>query len=136
MAHYAFLNEENIVTEVITGKDENETLPEGFTSWEEYYLTQRPDAADCKRTSYNTIHNTHTLDGTPYRGNYAGIGGSYDPVNDVFINKKLFTGWVLNENYKWIPPVEEPSLTEEEIAANKYYDWNNETESWVLTNPS
>ena len=55
MAHYSFINDENIVVEVITGKDEDdlETLPEGFASWEEYYETKR-DGLTCKRTSYNT----------------------------------------------------------------------------------
>ncbi len=74
MAHYAFLNDNNIVTEVIVGKDESDTdtLPEGFDSWEAWYADFRGQT--CKRTSYNTVGNSHTLDGTPYRGNYAGIG--------------------------------------------------------------
>jgi hypothetical protein len=70
MAHYAFINENNIVTEVIVGKDEddNTDLPEGFADWEAWYADFRGQT--CKRTSYNTIANTHTLDGTPFRGNY------------------------------------------------------------------
>jgi len=86
MAHYAFINESNIVTEVIVGIDENNTddLPEGYTSWEDWYLTQRPAMSACKRTSYNTIGNTHSGGGTAFRGNYAGIGFTYDATNDVF----------------------------------------------------
>jgi len=92
MAHYAFLDENNKVIEVITGKDENntDTLPEGFDNWEAYYLTKRVNASDCKRTSYNTIKNQHLFDGTPFRGNFAGSGMFYDTENDVFINPKPY----------------------------------------------
>ena len=60
MAHYAFINENNKVTEVITGKNENDTedLPNGFDSWEEWYGDFRGQT--CKRTSYNTHGNVHT----------------------------------------------------------------------------
>jgi len=84
MAHYAFIKNE-IVTEVITGKNEDDTTPEGFTNWEDYYLTKRVDQDLCKRTSYNTLGNEHLLGGTAFRGNYAGIGFTYDETNDVFI---------------------------------------------------
>jgi hypothetical protein len=79
MAHYAFLDDNNIVVKVLPGKDEN---TEGV-DWEEYYGNFT--GLTCKRTSYNTFGNQHNLDGTPYRGNYAGIGYTYDEVNDVFI---------------------------------------------------
>ena len=79
MAHYAFLDDNNIVTEVITGKDESDTIQD----WEIYYGNIRNQV--CKRTSYNTLGNQHTNGGTPFRGNYAGIGYTYDEVNDVFI---------------------------------------------------
>jgi hypothetical protein len=49
MAHYAFINSDNIVVEVITGKNEDENTPEGFSSWEAYYETKR-DGLTCKRT--------------------------------------------------------------------------------------
>ena len=95
MAHYAFIKD-NIVTEVITGVDEDDksTLPEEFDSWEEFYLSRRPDADSCKRTSYNTGGNKHNNKGTPFRANYAGIGYTYDKDNDVFISPKPeITGW-------------------------------------------
>ena len=84
MAHYAFLNDNNIVTEVITGVDEDQKddLPEGFDSWEDWYADFRGQT--CKRTSYTTVGNEHTGEGTAYRGNYAGIGYTYDSENDVF----------------------------------------------------
>lgn len=88
MAHYAFLDENNIVKEVIVGKDENDTedLPKGFTSWEQWYGDFK--GLTCKRTSFNTKHNEHSAGGTPFRGNYAGIGYTYDSENDVFISPK------------------------------------------------
>lgn len=128
MAHYAFINENNIVTEVIVGKDEDDldTLPEGFANWEEWYGDFRGQT--CKRTSYNTIANTHTGDGTPFRGNYAGIGFSYDPDNDVFLAPKPYPSWVLNETtWTWEAPVAYPTDGEA-------YIWNENQGNWELVN--
>jgi len=72
MAHYAFLDENNIVTEVITGRDEWEEV-DGITDWEQAYSEVRGQT--CKRTSYNGN----------IRYNYAGIGYTYDPIDDAFI---------------------------------------------------
>ena len=72
MAHYAFLDENNIVTEVITGRDENEVV-DGITDWEKAYGDYRGQT--CVRTSYNGN----------IRYNYAGIGYTYDPIDDAFI---------------------------------------------------
>ena len=72
MAHYAFLDENNIVTEVITGRHEDEVVA-GITDWEAFYSYERGQR--CLRTSYNGN----------IRGVYAGIGYSYDEVNDVFV---------------------------------------------------
>jgi hypothetical protein len=71
MAHYAFLNDSNIVTEVIVGIDETELI-EGKTP-EDWYAEFRGQT--CVRTSYNGN----------IRYNYAGIGYTYDPINDAFI---------------------------------------------------
>ena len=132
MAHYAFIKD-NLVTEVIPGKDETETAPDGFANWEEYYLTKRPDQDACKRTSYNTNANEHLDGGTAFRGNYAGIGYTYDSSNDVFISPQTYPGWVLNEtSWTWEAPTPMPELTEEQIAANLHYAWNEETQSWDL----
>ena len=67
MAHYAFLDENNVVTEVIAGNNESVD-----TDWEVYYSQIRGQT--CKRTSYNTIRGTHINGGVPYRKNYAGVG--------------------------------------------------------------
>jgi hypothetical protein len=72
MAYYAFLNEENIVTEVIPGRDEWEEI-DGITDWEQAYSEVRGQV--CKRTSYNGN----------IRYNYAGVGYTYDPIDDAFI---------------------------------------------------
>jgi hypothetical protein len=73
MAHYAFLNENNIVVEVITGRNEDEVVA-GITDWEAFYAYERGQR--CVRTSYNGN----------IRGKYAGIGDTYDEVNDVFVS--------------------------------------------------
>jgi hypothetical protein len=119
MAHYAFLDSNNVVTEVIPGKDEGE---DGI-DWEQWYGDFRNQI--CKRTSYHTVANTHTNGGTPYRGNYAGIGYTYDQQRDVFLPIKPYESWVLNENtYQWQAPTAMPT-------DGKIYLWNEETLSWV-----
>ena len=97
MAHYAFLDENNIVTEVIVGKDEGE---DGI-DWEKWYGDFRGQV--CKRTSYNTQANRHLLGGVPFRGNYAGIGFYYDENLDMFIPPKPSDSSVLNvETASWV----------------------------------
>jgi len=131
MAHYAFLDENNIVTGVIVGKEEG---TDGI-DWEQKYGEIKGQT--CKRTSYNTRHNEHSDGGTPFRGNYAGIGYTYDSSNDVFIAAKPYDSWVLNETiWSWEAPVAIPDLTDEEISAGKYYEWNEETTSWNLVTPA
>jgi hypothetical protein len=87
MAHYAFLNADNIVTEVIVGRNEDEVVA-GVSDWEAYYGNFRGQV--CKRTSYNTYRDEegvpqHANDGTPFRGKYAGIGDFYDADLDEFV---------------------------------------------------
>jgi hypothetical protein len=121
MAHYAFLNENNIVTEVIVGKDENE---EG-TDWEVHYGNFRGQV--CKRTSYNTQGGVHNNGGTPYRKNYAGIGYTYDSVIDGFIPPQPYPSWLLNTTTGlWEAPVPYPT-------DGKLYIWDEATQSWVET---
>lgn len=106
MAHYAFINDNNIVTEVIVGCEENE-LVEGVEDWEVWYGAFR--GMTCKRTSYNTLGNTHHNGGTPFRKNYAGIGHTWDEQRDAFIPPRPEgEGWVLNEDTcLWENPDEE-----------------------------
>jgi hypothetical protein len=88
MAHYAFINENYIVTEVIVGKDE------ANFDWEQYYGNLR--GMLCKRTSFNTYGGQHP-EGRPLRKNYAGIGFTYDKERDAFIPPKPDNSWILNE---------------------------------------
>lgn len=118
MAHYAFLDENNIVTEVIVGKEEGDL----GVDWEQHYGNFR--GKPCKRTSYNTYGGVHTNGGTPFRKNYAGIGFSYDPDRDAFIPPKPFASWALNEDScLWEAPVAMPD-------DGGAYRWNEETQSW------
>lgn len=129
MAHYAFLNMQNIVTEVIVGKDETD----GPTNWEIHYGNIREQV--CKRTSYNTRGGVYydPATGQPagdqskaFRKNYAGIGYTYDESRDAFIPPKPFNSWTLNEDScLWEAPVEYPD-------DGQMYTWNEETTSWDL----
>jgi len=122
MAHYAFLDENNIVTEVIVGKDEGE---EGI-DWEVHYGNFRGQV--CKRTSYNTLGGIHLTGGVPYRKNYAAIGYTYDKDRDAFIAPKQFNSWIFNENTcQWEAPIPYPM-------DDKMYYWDEVTTSWVEIN--
>lgn len=108
MAHYAFLDDNNIVTEVIVGIDENKLI-EGLDA-ETWYGNFR--GQKCKRTSYN-----HKI-----RKQYAGIGYIYDEINDVFIAPQPFPSWVLDSNFDWQAPVEKPEGD---------FDWDEDKGEWV-----
>ena len=119
MAHYAFLNMQNIVTEVIVGKDETD----GPTNWEMHYGNFREQV--CKRTSYNTRGGVHTNGGTPFRKNYAGIGYKYDESRDAFIPPQPYNSWSLDENTcTWVAPIAMPS-------DNNRYDWDEDNQQWI-----
>jgi hypothetical protein len=112
MAHYAFLDENNVVTEVITGINETELI-EGLDP-ETWYGNFRGQV--CKRTSYNGN----------YRINFAGIDYTYDKERDAFIPPKRYESWVLDEETcRWNPPVPAPE-------DGLFYSWNEETTSWEL----
>lgn len=114
MAHYAFLDDNWVVTEVITGIDETELI-EGVTP-EQWYANFRGQR--CVRTSYNGN----------IRKNYAGIGYTYDTDRDAFIPPKPFASWVLDEETcRWEAPVAYPDAAEGE-----FYSWDEDTTSWVL----
>ena len=109
MAHYAFLDKNNIVTEVIAGVDETELI-EGKTP-EQWYGEFRGQS--CKRTSYNTKGNTHIDGGVAFRGNYAGIGYKYDQDFDAFIPPQPLPSWKLNyTTFLWEPPTPSPEIQE------------------------
>lgn len=119
MAHYAFLDTENIVTEIIVGKDESNF------DWERYYGDLRGQV--CKRTSFNTHGGFHQYGGIPFRKNFAGVGFTYDKNKDAFIAPQPFPSWTLNEETcLWEPPTPRPdNITE-------FYIWNEENQTWNL----
>jgi hypothetical protein len=116
MAHYAFLNENNIVTEVIVGIDETELI-EGLDP-ETWYGNFRGQT--CKRTSYNGN----------IRKNYAGVGYTYDEARDAFIAPKPFDSWLLDkETCQWQAPVAYPT-------DGLMYQWIESNLNWqAVTNP-
>ena len=86
-----------------------------------------------KRTSYNTRHNQHLNGGTPFRGNGAGPGYTYDSVNDVFWPPKPHASWVKdNSIFDWAPPIAYPNATQEidGTSFNIMYRWNEEDQKW------
>lgn len=114
MAHYAFLDTKNIVTNVIVGIDETELI-EGLDpeTWYGNLLGQV-----CKRTSYNG----------KIRKNYAGIGFTYDETLDAFIPPKPFDSWILDEETcQWQAPTPKPT-------DGFTYAWNEYTLSWDIVN--
>lgn len=98
MAHYAFIDVNNIVVEVIVGRDENEGV-----DWEQHYSEFR--GLRCLRTSYWTQRGKHLKGGSAFRGNYAGIGYYYDENLDIFIPPKPHEDCILDtESCGWICP--------------------------------
>lgn len=122
MAHYAFLDENNYVVEVITGRNEDEVV-DGISDWETYYAELR--GLTCKRTSYNTYAGEHREGGTPFRLNYASIGMQYDPDCDGFIETSpLFPSWVFNDaTGVYEPPIPPPDDSDD-------WAWDEDSQSW------
>lgn len=115
MAHYALLDENNIVTEVITGRHEWEVVGE-IKDWESYYGAIR--GQECKRTSYNGN----------IRKNFAGIGYTYDEDKDAFIAPKPYDSWVLDgETCRWQALVPYPT------DGRKYF-WQEDVIDWTPVN--
>jgi hypothetical protein len=130
MAHYAVLDDKNIVTTVFVGRDEDD-LPDGVTDWELYYGERH--GATVKRTSYNTRRGEHLLGGTPFRKNYAGKGMRYDETLDAFIPIQPYPSWVLNEETcSWEPPYPEPQIINEKTGEPVCHDWDEEAQDWVV----
>lgn len=125
MAHFALLDENNIVTFVTVGRDED--------NGREAELSARTGQT-YKQTSYNTRGGVYYTPGTStpdpdqskaFRKNYAGIGYSYDATIDGFIPPKPFASWLLNTTTGlWEPPIPYPT-------DGKKYRWDEDTQSWV-----
>ena len=132
MAHFTKLGIGNIVETVeVVHNDVATTEQAGVDFLNNLYKTNDV----WKQTSYNTIGGVHTLDGTPFRKNYAGIGYKYDEDRDAFIPPKLYESWTLNESTcLWNPPIPKPADEYEIIDGLNTiigrYEWNESTTSW------
>ena len=112
MAHYAYLDDNNIVVAVTVGKDETELI-DGLDT-ETYYALGTPYTV--KRTSYNGN----------IRKQYAGIGFTYDAVNDVFISPQPYPSWVLDNDFNWQAPTPRPE--------GDFWYWSEQDLEWVNAN--
>ena len=135
MASFAKLNSENIVTTVISVVNEVITNSNGIEQEQlgiEFLkkLYNEPNAI-WKQTSYNTNAGVHSLGGTPFRKNFAGIGYTYDLQRNAFIPPKPFNSWILNETTcLWDAPIPMPN----DASIDRRYIWNEETQNWILQN--
>ena len=106
MAHFAFINSQNIVigvnsinnSDITSNNSENEQLGIDFLSNEIKIKTIYPNCVLIRQTSYNSN----------FRNKYAGLGDTWDEINNVFISPKPFEDWVLN-NFKWVAPISYPN---------------------------
>ena len=125
MANFCKLKVGNIVERVEKVSNDIATTEQAGI---EFLQNLYKDRATWKQTSYNTHGGVHKLGGTPFRKNYAGIGYKYDQTRDVFIPKKPFNSWVLNETTcLWDPPVVKPD-------DGQRYSWNEQNQTWDLIN--
>jgi hypothetical protein len=121
MAHFAQIDENNVVVQVLVVPDAEEHRGQEFLA-DDLGL-----GGTWKKTSYNTQGGVHANGGTPYRKNYAGIGYTFDAARDAFIPPKPqeFNSWVLNDDTcQWQAPVPYPT-------DGKMYTWDEASTSWV-----
>ena len=145
MAHFAKINEENKVLSVLTMDNDKMLNADGVedeTVGQQWLETHNNWPAQMWiQTSYNTSGNQHKDGGTPLRGNYAGIGYTWDEDDQIFWPKKPYASWVKhNESASWKSPIgDAPALTAEQTSQNEaqthtwHYVWNEANQSWDLT---
>jgi len=120
MAHFARLDENNKVVQVIKTCDDDET------TFAERMLAEKNEK--WVQTSYNTRGGVHLDGGVPLRKNYAGITYTYDASRDAFIPSKTHQSWILNEETcLWEAPI--PMPEDSDLGS---WRWNEETLSWVI----
>ena len=141
MAHFAKLGINGKVLAIHVVADKDCQNADGIEDEEvgRQFLTKIHYWSLWKQTSYNTYRGKHKNGGTPFRGNYAGIGMFYDDENDIFIEKKPFPSWTLDiSTASWNPPEPKPNLTTEQKTQNQdnthnwVYSWNEDNLSWDL----
>ena len=117
MAHWAEIDEDNIVTRVLVVADDKE-------DGQAFLADELGLGGTWKKTSYNTAGGVHTNGGTPFRKNFAGIGFTFDAAKDAFIPPKPFASWTLNATTcLWEAPTPMPT-------DGKLYSWDEPTNSW------
>ena len=146
MAHFAKISEDNEVLTVLTLNNvdmQNADGVEEETIGQQYLEKHNNWPANLWiQTSYNTSKGQHKEGGTPFRGNYAGVGMTYDQNNDIFIGSKVHASWVLNvAEARWQSPIgDAPALTSEQQSQNEaathmwVYNWNESGQSWDIEN--
>jgi len=146
MAHFAKLGVNSKVIQVLTLNNDDMLNADGVEDesvGQQYLETHNNWPAQMWiQTSYNTLGNQHKEGGTPLRGNYAGIGFTWDEDNNIFWPPKPYASWVkLISEARWQSPIgDAPALTEEQQNQNTAgthlwsHDWNEEGQSWDLTN--
>lgn len=126
MAHFAQLDENNIVTQVIVVANEDTSDANGVE-------VEEIGVAFCKKLLGAETNWKQTSYNNNFRVRYAGIGYTYDETLDAFIPPQPFPSWVLNEETAaWEAPVPQPELTQEEIDALSFYRWDEENLDWEL----
>ena len=145
MAHFAKLGANGKVIQVLTMDNDKMLNADGVEDesvGQQWLETHNNWPAQMWiQTSYNTQSNQHKLGGTPFRGNYAGIGYTWDEDDNIFWPKKPYTSWVKDTaTASWKSPIgDAPGLTEEQDSQNEagthgwHYAWNDSGQSWDLT---
>jgi len=145
MAHFAKLGANSKVITVLTLDNKDMLNADGVEDesvGQQYLETHNNWPAQMWiQTSYNTSGNQHSGGGTPLRGNYAGIGYTWDEDDQIFWPKKPYASWVKHiESASWKSPIgDAPALTAEQTSQNEAgthqwgYDWNESGQSWDLT---
>ena len=145
MAHFAKLGANGKVIQVLTMDNDKMLNADGVEDeavGQQYLETHNNWPAQMWiQTSYNTSGNQHNNGGTAFRGNYAGIGYTWDEDNEIFWPKKPYPSWVKNTTTAaWDSPIgDAPALTEEQTSQNEagthswFYNWNESGQSWDLT---
>lgn len=108
MSHFAKIDKNNIVTEVIVA--EQDFINTGKVG----------DSFLWIQTSYNGN----------FRGKFAKIGSKYDKANDIFIAPQPYPSWTLNDDNEWRAPTEKPNITKADLLKGEVYNWNEETKTW------
>ncbi len=127
MAHFAEIDENNIVVRVLVTDTNDPNGDEGHQ-----WLVDNLGGTWIK-TSYNTLEGIHQNGGTPLRYRFAEIGGTYDPVNDVFLHSRPFESWSLDtQTFEWVAPVPYPEYDKNNP---KHYIWNEEMLNWKQVLP-